>query len=193
VVESVMMLFWLWMPLLPTMNAIADSIAGERERHTLETLLASRLPDWAILLGKMIIPVLQGWMMMLIAAVLALLTVNLTKGESEFVMYPLAVIITVLLLPLLVGLLVAGIGVIASTHATTVRQAYQRTLMPLFVLIVVPSLGLTLLPRGIPADLYSPEFAQTSLGGLLLLVIAVLVGLDAAMMVMVIRRSDVSN
>ena len=32
-------------PLLFVGTMIADSIAGERERHTLETLLASRLPD----------------------------------------------------------------------------------------------------------------------------------------------------
>ena len=31
---------------------IADGIPGERERHTLETLLASRLSDRSILLGK---------------------------------------------------------------------------------------------------------------------------------------------
>ena len=31
---------------------VPDSFAGERERHTLGTLLASRLPDRAILFGK---------------------------------------------------------------------------------------------------------------------------------------------
>src|SRR6476660_5544398 len=32
---------------------VPDAFAGERERHTLETLLASRLPDRSILLGKL--------------------------------------------------------------------------------------------------------------------------------------------
>src|SRR5690349_13779533 len=49
-VESVTLLFWLWIPLLTVTSSITDSIAGERERHTLETLLASRLSDSAILL-----------------------------------------------------------------------------------------------------------------------------------------------
>ena len=40
---------------------IPDSFAGERERHTLPTLLASRLPDKAILFGKMINAILVGW------------------------------------------------------------------------------------------------------------------------------------
>ena len=39
-------------PLMLITSTIAESFAGERERHTLETLLASRLPDRAILLGK---------------------------------------------------------------------------------------------------------------------------------------------
>ena len=34
------------------LSVVPDSFAGERERHTLETLLASRLSDRAILLGK---------------------------------------------------------------------------------------------------------------------------------------------
>ena len=33
---------WAWMPLMLMAGLIADSFAGERERHTLETLLASR-------------------------------------------------------------------------------------------------------------------------------------------------------
>ena len=45
--------YWGWVPLMLVSGAVADSFAGERERHTLETLLASRLPDRAILLGKM--------------------------------------------------------------------------------------------------------------------------------------------
>ena len=37
---------------LMVMSIVPDSFAGERDRGTLETLLASRLPDRAILLGK---------------------------------------------------------------------------------------------------------------------------------------------
>src|SRR4051812_9879303 len=40
------------------MAIVTDSFAGERERHTLETLLASRLSDTAILIGKIAAAVL---------------------------------------------------------------------------------------------------------------------------------------
>jgi ABC-type transport system involved in cytochrome c biogenesis ATPase subunit len=46
-------LAWSWVPMFLVMTVIADAFAGERERHTLETLLASRLSDGAILFGKM--------------------------------------------------------------------------------------------------------------------------------------------
>ncbi len=42
----------LWIPFSVIISFIGDAIAGERERHTLETLLASRISDRAILLGK---------------------------------------------------------------------------------------------------------------------------------------------
>src|SRR5450631_4208481 len=42
-------------------TVIADSFAGERERHTLETLLASRLSDRAILFGKIAAAIAYGW------------------------------------------------------------------------------------------------------------------------------------
>ena len=57
---------------------VADSFAGERERHTLETLLASRLPDRAILFGKVLAAVGYGWVLVMLMLVLSLVTVNLT-------------------------------------------------------------------------------------------------------------------
>ncbi len=52
---------------------ITDSIAGERERQTLETLLASRLPDRAIVLGKIIAVTLFGWGLLLLGMIPGLL------------------------------------------------------------------------------------------------------------------------
>ena len=52
-IESpISLIAWSWIPLFLAINVIADSIAGERERHTLETLLSSRLSDTSILFGK---------------------------------------------------------------------------------------------------------------------------------------------
>src|SRR5262245_23964375 len=61
---------------------MADSFAGERERHTLETLLASRLSDLAILIGKIVAGVLLVWGLMLFTMGLGTLAAYLSsKGE----------------------------------------------------------------------------------------------------------------
>lgn len=187
VIESVLLLLWLWIPLLSVMSAIVDTIAGERERHTLETLLASRLPDRAILLGKIAVPVFQSWLIMLIGAVLALITVNLTKSEGQFLMYPAPIMLGIMVFPLMGGLFIAGIGVIASSHATTVRQAYQRMMVMFFAICVIPALLLALLPKDMLTSLYSADFAQNSLVGVLALVAVVLLVLDAIVLTLTFK------
>ena len=74
------MLLLLWIPFFVIISFIGDAIAGERERHTLETLLASRMPDRAILLGKVVAIVLYAWGM----GVISLLT---GPGVSQPVSY----------------------------------------------------------------------------------------------------------
>src|SRR4051794_30860122 len=58
---SVMMYIVTIIPFAIIVGFIGDAIAGERERHTLETLLASRMPDRAILLAKVIVTVGYAW------------------------------------------------------------------------------------------------------------------------------------
>src|SRR5438105_13515657 len=58
--SSLMLAYWPFVASSMVSSLIADSVAGERERHTLETLLASRLPDHAILAGKVIAALLYG-------------------------------------------------------------------------------------------------------------------------------------
>jgi ABC-2 type transport system permease protein len=71
------MVFWLWIPYMLISGVTADTFAGERERHTLETLLASRLSDRSILFGKLGAVIGYGWGMTLITILVNLLTVNL--------------------------------------------------------------------------------------------------------------------
>ena len=44
VTEPTALLGYAWVPAFLVIGLVGDSFAGERERHTLETLLASRLP-----------------------------------------------------------------------------------------------------------------------------------------------------
>src|SRR5678816_1960154 len=54
IASPLMLFYWPFLAGSMVSTLIADAVAGERERHTLETLLATRLPDASILLGKML-------------------------------------------------------------------------------------------------------------------------------------------
>ncbi len=115
--------------LVITATTVADAFAGERERMTLETLLASRLPDDAILIGKIVSVVLVGSMLSLGSIVLSAGTVVAKfgaavgwraladKGGALFVFAVLG------------HALLASAGVMVSLRANTVRQAQQTLAM----------------------------------------------------------------
>ena len=138
--------YWGWVPLMLVGSAVADSVAGERERHTLETLLASRLPDGAILLGKMLAAVAYGWGLVLVMLLLSLLTVNLAARTGEVLMFPWQFAVGAPLLALLGAGLSATAGVLVSLRAPTVRQAAQTLNVGILLLIFIPVLGIQALP-----------------------------------------------
>src|SRR2546425_1408492 len=104
---------------------VADSFAGERERHTLETLLASRLSDEAILFGKIGSAVLLVWGLMFVMLILGIAGINLVRASDGVLIFPLHRIVSVLGFAFLVCLFVSCIGVFVSLRASTVRQAMQ--------------------------------------------------------------------
>ncbi len=147
-VRPTLALVWLWIPIMLTMNMIADAFAGERERHTLETLLASRLSDRSILFGKMAGSIFYGFSIAVLAMLLAVVTVNVTSpaagGGIEF--YPPLVFFGGLVIIFLANTLMAALGVLISLRAKTVRQAYQQLSIGLILLFVVPIFAIIGIP-----------------------------------------------
>lgn len=133
-----------WGPFVMTMSLAADAFAGERERRTLETLLASRLSDRAIMFGKIATIVCYAWAMTLLMLGFALATVNIAFGHGKLLMYPAYVGIGAPLIALLIAVLLSSLGVIVSLKAATVRQAAQTMSLLFLVVIVVPILGMIL-------------------------------------------------
>jgi ABC-2 type transport system permease protein len=122
--------------------AVPDSFAGERERHTLETLLASRLPNLAILLAKMLISVIFSLGVTLFVLLLSLVTLNVFHWEGELIFYRLEVFIATLVFSLAIAVLVAALGVLISMRAPTVQEAQQK----LFSILMLPPMLLGFLP-----------------------------------------------
>ncbi len=136
------LMFFYW-PLLTssmTSTLIADSIAGERERHTLETLLASRLPDAAIISGKILAAVLYGFTFAGINLVIGWSVVNVRHYEGEILWIPLARIAALFALIGAGSFFIAGLGVFVSLRAATVRQAQQTFGIIILLLMMTPVL-----------------------------------------------------
>ena len=142
------MLLLLWIPFFVIISFIGDIIAGERERHTLETLLASRMPDRAILFGKVVTTVLYAWGMGLLSLLLGLLLVDLFRTQEHWTFYPLDLFVDALVFILLVSILAASAGTLISLKVATVRQAQQI----LSVGTILFVFGITFVLRVVPAN-----------------------------------------
>jgi ABC-2 type transport system permease protein len=145
--ESPVSLVYLsWIPFLLGSGWAADSFAGERERHTLETLLASRLSDDAILLGKVIAIVCYGWGISLLGLIVSVVTVNVLHPEGGWTLFPPYVLWGDLILTLLISVLAVAVGILVSLRAPTVRQASQKMSIGVLLIAWGPILAINVMP-----------------------------------------------
>ena len=147
------LIFWAWIPYLLISGVTADTFAGERERHTLETLLASRLSDRAILFGKLVAVISYGWGLTLITILVNLITVNLVFWQGHVVLYPAALFSLILLVSLLISVFSAGLGIVISLRSATARAA-QQTMSILMFALLIPIFLISFLPKNLLAGLY---------------------------------------
>jgi ABC-2 type transport system permease protein len=167
---------------------VADAFAGERERRTLETLLASRLSDRAILFGKIAACVAYGWLIALACIVLGIITLNVANWHGQILMFhDSASWLGLILGPPLLGGAVASAGVFVSLHAATVRQAQQTLGVGLMVLIFGAVFGVGALPAATKARLMQILFGW-SLTEMILAGAGIVLVLDAALILAAMAR-----
>ncbi len=165
----------LYIPFILILSFVGDAIAGERERHTLETLLASRISDRAILLGKIIVTTGYAWGTALLGLLLGLIVANLSKGQGSWQFYThVDLLLEALALSLLASLLGVSGGVLISLRSATVRQAQQLLIVATLVLIVGGVLALKAVPAQVISSLSASQFW--------LIVMAVFAVLDAILL-----------
>ena len=176
----------LFMPFLFLSLFGGDAIAGERERHTLETLLASRISDPAILLGKTIVMVGTAWGMALASLLLGLLSANLASGQGRWAFYrSFGLLVEALALSLLTSLLATSIGLVISRHSATARQAQQLVMVAMLVLLV----GVVVI-KALPARAVS-TLSASQIWLIALVVLAVLDMIFLGVLLVRFRRSRV--
>ena len=164
------------LPFILAGGTVADSFAGERERRTLETLLATRLSDRDIYLGKVLATVIYSVGLAWICALLSWGTLNVSRGDGPVFMYSSPMLAMIGVGALLMGLLTAAAGVLVSLRAATVRSAAQVFGMITLALFVGGPLVLKLLPES------GKVWLERILGGVNLTA----VGIAAALIVLVI-------
>ena len=148
----------LYAPFIFITSFIGDAIAGERERHTLETLLASRISDRAILFGKLVVAVGFTWGMTFVCLVLGAIVVNLYLGQAQWIFYaPINLFLVVLVMSFLTILLAASGGVLISLKSATVRQAAQTMVVGEFMLGFAVYGVIRILPAGTIASLTTSQ------------------------------------
>jgi ABC-2 type transport system permease protein len=140
ITSPLMLAYW---PLLSSgmvSTLIADAFAGERERHTLETLLATRLSDTSILLGKVAAAILYGLVFTFANILVGVITLSIRHYGDGIQAPELTHIGYMLALVTLACSTLAGIGVFISLRAATVRQAQQTLGIIMMVLFIGPVL-----------------------------------------------------
>jgi ABC-2 type transport system permease protein len=174
---------WSWVPLMLVAGVVADSFAGERERHTLETLLASRLPDAAIFAGKVTAAVVYAWGFTMIMAAVGLVAVNVVHWQGQVTWFPRLTAIGLPAFSLLASTLAALAGVLVSLRAPTARQAAQILSIGVMLVLFVPFLGFQAMPDewkaaiAVAAAGVPPAVALAAVAALLLAIDTVLLAL----------------
>jgi ABC-type Na+ efflux pump permease subunit len=147
-------LFWI-IPVSLTSAVAADSFVGEKERETIEPLLATPIKNHELFVGKLVgavIPAVLGtWLGM------GLFSVIVLASNSPF--YPKVLLTdadwaysTLVIIPLM-ALLAAGVAALISTRVSSYRAAYQLVglvVLPVILLMIPQSVFLFLLtPRAL--------------------------------------------
>jgi ABC-2 type transport system permease protein len=170
-------------PALLIAVTVPDSFAGERERHTLSTLLASRLPDRAIFFGKLITPIIMGWGTALLLSFVSLIVVNVVHGEGELLLFTLPIAMGIIILSFLLSTTMAGAGVLTSLRSETVQEAMQKLLN----FIIIPAVLVQVLPL-----LFREQFLtfMKTVDGmqLMIIVVVVLVIIDIGVLALAFTR-----
>lgn len=142
--------FTMLVPLIVSSIISSDSFAGEKERKTVEALLASPLSDMELLFGKTLASFIP-------AMAVTVISFAIYAGVTDYLDYPMfghAILPNFIWILILVGIAPAfaiaatGVTVIISTRVSGTREAQQISgllVIPIIVLLFGQTTGVVLL------------------------------------------------
>ena len=176
---------WAWVPMFLVMTIIADAFAGERERQTLETLLATRLSEASILFGKMGAAIGYSATMCAASLIAGLIVVNIAY-PGPLALYRMQTVLAMLTTGLIGAVFIAALGSMISLRAPTVRQAQQTLGGMILVLFVAPIWAIRALPDWSPSLAASMRAAAGA--QLAIVLIGAFILIDAALIAFALSR-----
>jgi ABC-2 type transport system permease protein len=185
--EPYLLIFLSLIPLVMVINILTDSFAGERERHTLESLLATQLSDHAILYGKILAAVAYAWGATLLVIATGLITVNVVFGQGQLLLFSPLTGLIIILTTLLLSTLITSAGVLVSLRASTVRQAETGFLVGLAAVGLIPLIIYYLLPDNLKESALD-QLANTGLDNVMVLLLFALIAFNIIMLLVAMNR-----
>ena len=125
------LLFQLFPAAIASMVA-ADAFAGERERRTLETLLATPAPEMAIFVGKTLCAVSVGLFVSMATLTSALIVASMHLGQAPL---STAMVGSVIVGSFSASLLTSSVAVAISSRVDVARSAQQMASMAALAII----------------------------------------------------------
>jgi ABC-2 type transport system permease protein len=161
--------YFAFFPGMLAVTVAADAFAGERERKTLETLLATPLGEWAILAGKAGAAVAWSFAVTSVAFVCAILTVNVTAHPASFFLPAPVLAGGALGGALSSACLLTGAAILMSMRVAVARSAQQMT--ALLSLVVFGGITTAWIALRIPLTWPNVYAAEGLLGAIAALVL----------------------
>lgn len=175
-------------PLTLVLLTVPDSFAGERERRTLSTLLASRLPDRAILFGKAGFSVALCWGAAMLTLIGGLVTSNIGNWAGHLSFYSSRVALGAPTLSLLTTGLAVGAGILISVRSATVQEAQQTLTATLFLPPMILGPLVLVVRRNWPDWRLTAVLGQVDPQTVFLCVLGVLLLIDLALFALAMAR-----
>lgn len=116
------MYFWSIIPYLIMISYGYFGILKERQSKTLLTLIATRIPGYAIVLGKIIIAVVFCWISTILTSMLSIIRANFLERQNVPFFYSGKLLLFGLCISLLFTILIATCAMLASFSAHTALQ-----------------------------------------------------------------------
>jgi ABC-2 type transport system permease protein len=160
-------------PLMLPVYIAADSFAGEKERKTLEPILASPMSDFEILLGKTFTSLIPSLIASIVSILLSVIIINfISISYIGLLIYPVLpiIILYVLAVPIMTIITIFAM-ILVSSKVQRVREATQLggvVLIPIIILFFTQIFGL------VPFDIISSLFFVAIL--MLIAIILIFIG-----------------